>query len=173
MIEKLEFESVQDDTTKTYSKNSVYFHKLNVWSLHLEVSNANTFILEQNWMLIWDFHFLSQFFPTFIKTFSDPREPKNSTLETTRNETVIIVTGASSSPVETNLGLIDEFDLDTISPNDGSDDGPVAVSGSLTLSSLTPGTVYTIDLKGRITACSGVDSINTTTITECTSKAHV
>ena len=105
---------------------------------------------------------------SYFHTFIDPREPKNSTLDTSRDTTEIVITGASSSPVEAEAGLIDEFDLDSISPNDGTNDGPVAVGGSLTLGNLTAGTVYTINLKSRITSCSGVDSLNTTTITECT-----
>ena len=107
---------------------------------------------------------------TLINHFLDPREPKNSSLDTSRDSTEIVITGASSSPVEAEVGLIDEYDLQSITPNDGTNDGPVAVSATLTLRNLTSGTVYAIELKSKITACSGVESLNYTSIVECTGK---
>ena len=105
----------------------------------------------------------------WLKRFSVPREPKNTTITTTFDEKTINITG-DSTEIEASSGLLDKYKVHSLSPNHGSNDGPVTKNASLTLSDLTPGTEYTIQLKTEIDGCGGVTSTNFTQIVQCTSN---
>ena len=98
-----------------------------------------------------------------------PREPKNSTITFNANENSINITG-DATELEAEVGHIDKYSVFSISPNHGSNDGPVDKNTSLTLSDLTPGTEYTIQLKTEINGCGGVTSTNFTQFVDCTSR---
>ena len=65
-------------------------------------------------------------------------------------------------------GLIDRYKIKDHWPTDGSDDGPVLIDANTTLSGLTPGTEYEIEVESIIDACGSVPSTSTTNITSCT-----
>ena len=98
-----------------------------------------------------------------------PREPKNTTITSSFDEKTIYITG-NSTEIEADSGLLDNYKVHSVSPNHGSNDGPVGKNQSLTLSDLTPGTEYTIQLKTEIDGCGGVSSTNFTQFVKCTSK---
>ena len=71
--------------------------------------------------------------------------------------------------IEVEAGLVDEYYVVSVTPNDGSNDGPKLINANLTLSGLTPGEEYTLELGSSIDACSGVVSTTNITYRQCTS----
>ena len=98
-----------------------------------------------------------------------PREPKNTTITFAFDETSITVLGDVTS-IEAEAGLIDKYNLTSLSPDEGTNDAPQAFDANLTLSGLTPGEEYTIELGSIIDACTGVASTTNTVNKQCTSE---
>ena len=110
--------------------------------------------------------------PNKQQLISDPREPKNTTIITSRFETEITING-STTAIEAEAGSINQYDIQSITPNHGTNDGPANADNDLNLNGLTPGEVYTIELKSVYTVCSNLESKNYTTITECTGMLNL